>query len=130
MPIEVWECLRFAGVNPAVTVQDFLDNQMPIQNALTAVTERLWMLCEAPALPAWASLDARKMNQLLRHLWGLRKSIDYVIFDTGAGLAPQVLNFLIQAQEIVVVTTPNIAATLDAYGLIKTIHKQNMNAKV
>ena len=53
MPIEVWECLRFAGVNPAVTVQDFLDNQMPIQNALTAVAERLWMLCEAPALPAW-----------------------------------------------------------------------------
>ena len=120
----------FAGVNPTVTLQDFLDHTVPIENALTAVNERLWLLCGGSGVAGLASLDMRRMNRLLRHLRGLKRSIDYVIIDTGAGLSPQVLSFLLQAQEIVVVTTPNIAATLDAYGMIKTIHEREMNGKV
>ena len=120
----------FAGVNPTVTLQDFLDHTVPIENALTAVTERLWLLCGGSGVAGLANLDMRRMNRLLRHLRGLKRSIDYVIIDTGAGLSSQVLSFLLQAQEIVIVTTPNIAATLDAYGMIKTIHEQEMNGKV
>jgi flagellar biosynthesis protein FlhG len=120
----------FAGVNPEVTLQDFLDHQMPIENALTAVSDRLWLLCGGSGVAGLASLDLRRMNRLMRHLRGLKTSLDYVIIDTGAGLSPQVLHFLIQAQDILVVTTPNIAATLDAYGMIKTIHEQGMNGKI
>ncbi len=120
----------FAGVNPTVTIQDFLNHQVPIQDALTAVSERLWLLCGGSGVAGLAGLDTRCMNRLLRHLRGLRRSLDYVIIDTGAGLSAQVLNFLVQAQDIIIVTTPNIAATLDAYGMIKTIHEQGMNGKV
>lgn len=120
----------FAGVNPTVTIQDFLNHTVPIQDALTAVSDRLWLLCGGSGVAGLASLDSRRMNRLLRHLRGLKRSLDYVIIDTGAGLSAQVLNFLLQAQDIIVVTTPNIAATLDAYGMIKTIHEQGMNGKV
>jgi flagellar biosynthesis protein FlhG len=120
----------FAGVNPTVTLQHFLDHEVTMENALTRVNDRLWLLCGGSGVSGLASLDGRRMNRVMRHLRGLRHSLDYVIIDTGAGLSQQVLSFLMQAQEVIVVTTPNIAATLDAYGMIKTIHEQRMNAHV
>jgi len=120
----------FAGVNPKVTLQDFLHHELAIQDALTPVNENLWLLCGGSGVASLASLDGRRLNRLFRHLRGLKGSLDYVLMDTGAGLSSQVLNFLAQAQDIIVVSTPNIAATLDAYGLIKTIHEGGMNGKV
>ncbi len=120
----------FAGVNPTVTLQDFLDSRMPIQQAFTQVSDRLWLLCGGSGVAASANMNARRMNRVLRHLRGLKEMLDFVIIDTGAGLSPQVLGFLVQAQDIVIVTTPNIAAILDAYGLVKTISEQSMNGSV
>lgn len=120
----------FAGVNPTVTIQDFLENRVAIQEALTPVEERLWLLCGGSGVAGLADLQPTHIHRLLRHLRALKHSLDYLIVDTGAGLSPQVLGFLAQAQEIVVVTTPNIAATLDAYGLVKTIQERGMSATV
>ncbi len=120
----------FAGVNPTVTIQDFLENRVAIQDALTPVEERLWLLCGGSGVAGLADLQPSHIHRLLRHLRALKHSLDYLIVDTGAGLSPQVLGFLLQAQDIVIVTTPNIAATLDAYGLVKTIHERGMSGTV
>jgi hypothetical protein len=43
----------------------------------------------------------------------------------GAGIGPATLHLLGLAHEIIVVATPNLAATLDAYGLIKCVHERH-----
>lgn len=50
-------------------------------------------------------------------------SLDYLIIDTGAGIGENVQAFLRASDEVVVVTTPNPSAILDAYTLIKVISK-------
>lgn len=48
--------------------------------------------------------------------------VDYILFDTGAGLSKETLKFIISAQETIVVTTPEPTSITDAYAIIKMVH--------
>ena len=45
---------------------------------------------------------------------------DIILIDTGAGLNRMVLNFIMAADEVIVITTPEPTAVTDAYAVIKT----------
>ena len=120
----------FAGVNPTVTIQDFLDERLSLAAAMCPVAKNLWALCGGSGVASLAALDPARLNRLLRHLRRMGDRVDVVLIDIGSGLSPQVLGFLMQSQEIVVVSTPNIAAVLDAGGMIKTIQEKGMPGRV
>lgn len=63
-----------------------------------------------------ADLDyfAAQIGQLHGH-------VDFLIFDTGAGLSKETLRFITAAQEAVVITTPEPTSITDAYALIKMV---------
>ena len=48
--------------------------------------------------------------------------VDYILFDTGAGLSKETLKFILSAQETIVVTTPEPTSITDAYAIIKMVH--------
>jgi flagellar biosynthesis protein FlhG len=79
---------------------------------------------------ALADLGIRKLSQLGSELVRFARSFDVLILDTGAGISPQVLHFLGLAQEIIVVATPNLASTLDAYGIIKVAREQRLAGRI
>ena len=56
--------------------------------------------------------------------------MDILILDTGAGISENVLKFANFADEIIVVTTPNIAATADGYSIIKVLMEMDPNSKI
>jgi flagellar biosynthesis protein FlhG len=70
-----------------------------------------------------ADLGEAAIAFLGQQLAGLGDLFDVVVIDTGAGISAQVVGFLKMAHEIITVVTPNIAATLDAYGLIKIVRE-------
>jgi flagellar biosynthesis protein FlhG len=53
-----------------------------------------------------------------------------MIIDTGAGISHNVLSFVLPADEIIVVTTPELTAITDAYGIIKTIVAQSSEKSI
>jgi flagellar biosynthesis protein FlhG len=53
-----------------------------------------------------------------------------LLLDTGAGIGAAVLRLVALAHEMIVITTPNLAATLDAYGVIKAAHEARVPAIV
>ena len=63
-----------------------------------------------------------------REIYRKRFSHDYIIIDTSAGLTETMMDFAVQADEVLVVTTPEPPAINDAYALIKLLsgRKQNM----
>ena len=48
-------------------------------------------------------------------------SFDIIIIDTAAGISNNVLQFVVAADEVFIVTTPEPTAITDAYGIIKII---------
>ena len=52
---------------------------------------------------------------------------DIILLDTAAGIAQNVLSFLLSADKIIVVLTPDPAAISDAYAVIKVVKTLNPN---
>jgi len=50
---------------------------------------------------------------------------DIILIDTGAGLNRNVLNFVMAADEVIIITTPEPPAVTDAYAMMKTYSSQH-----
>ena len=70
-------------------------------------------------VPGIANLNYNKKLRLIRNLAQLKA--DMVLLDLGAGASSNVIDFLIIAQEGILVTTPEIPSLLNAYSFIKTL---------
>jgi flagellar biosynthesis protein FlhG len=77
-----------------------------------------------------ANLDEMQRNRFLNLIFELNLNLDMIIIDTGAGISRNVLSFVLAAQEILLVTTPEPTALMDAYGMIKVIHMEQKSARI
>ncbi len=68
-----------------------------------------------------ADLSPWQYGRLLGAVAELEKRFDVVILDTGAGLGLSVTNFLLIADEVVLVLNPFRTSLLDGYGAVKSM---------
>jgi flagellar biosynthesis protein FlhG len=83
----------------------------------------------ASGLSQMAALSEFERAQLFQMLHRIEAEHDLIIIDTGAGISPNVLSFVLAADETVVVTTPEPTAVADAYAMIKTISRRSEAAQ-
>jgi len=77
-----------------------------------------------------AMLRERELEGLIHQFQGFLPEMDLILVDTAAGLADSVLSFVHAAREVLVVTTPEPTAYLDAYQMLKNIHLHEPSKKV
>ncbi|MEW5785268.1 MAG: AAA family ATPase [Bacillota bacterium] len=82
---------------------------------------KLRVIPGASGLADLANLSEWQFTRLIHAFNQLERESDIVLLDTGAGIAANVTHFLVAADEVLVVTTPDPHAVLDAYALIKTL---------
>lgn len=66
-----------------------------------------------------SNLSDSQIQYFLHQVGQFDNWADIILIDTGAGLNRMVLNFVLAADEVVVVTTPEPTAVADAYAVIK-----------
>lgn len=67
------------------------------------------------------ALDDRQFAKLRNQFTRLERYTDILILDTGSGLSRSVTNFILAADETLMVTTPEPHAITDAYALLKVL---------
>ena len=120
----------FSGVNPSHTLLDVLERGVALKDAVTPGPDGIQVICGASGIHWLADLDAARLGAVCRDLRHVAEDYDFLFLDTGAGISSQVMHFLGMANDIVVVTTPNLAATLDAYGVVKAVHEAGLGGKM
>lgn len=118
----------YAGVAPRVTLLDVVEGRLSLAQALTNGPGNIQIVCGASGVSRLADLDGRAMEFLTAELRRMAVAFDVLVLDTGAGISAQVMQFLALANDVVVVATPNLAATLDAYGVIKAANEAQLAA--
>ena len=68
------------------------------------------------------SLSEHDIHYFTTQIEQIANQMDYIIFDTGAGLSKANIQFITAADECIVVTTPEPTSITDAYALIKVVH--------
>ncbi|OWR27862.1 cobyrinic acid a,c-diamide synthase [Saccharibacillus sp. O23] len=68
------------------------------------------------------SLSEEDLLYFTRQIEDIAHDMDYILFDTGAGLSKETIRFITASDECIVVTTPEPTAITDAYALVKVVH--------
>ena len=66
-------------------------------------------------------MDDKNIQRLLVEIERLEYLTDYIIIDTGAGISNTVINFVMAADEVILITTSDPTSVMDAYTMIKTL---------
>jgi len=77
-----------------------------------------------PASSGLRELTALTESQWLRHAEGLERvcrQLDFLLIDTAAGVSDNVVELLLSAQRVLVVTSLEPSAMVDAYAMVKVL---------
>ncbi|MED5016907.1 MinD/ParA family protein [Paenibacillus chibensis] len=73
------------------------------------------------------SLSQSDLDYFIAQIESIASEMDFIIFDTGAGLSKANFNFIQSADECLIVTTPEPTSITDAYALIKVVSGQEQD---
>lgn len=73
-------------------------------------------------------LSEEELDYFAGEIAKLHGHVDFLLFDTGAGLSKETLRFIGAADETIVVTTPEPTSITDAYALMKMVRQMGQDA--
>jgi len=120
----------YAGVNPRLTLLDVIDGRASLSEAFTLGPGGVQMICGLSGASRLSDLNIVALESLGQQLLRTAADFDVLIIDTAAGISPAVTHFLSLAQETIVLATPALASTLDAYGVIKLAHETRLATRL
>jgi flagellar biosynthesis protein FlhG len=75
-------------------------------------------------------MDRGQLLRFVDNISLLDKIADIILVDTGAGLSENVMSFVMAADEVLLVTTPEPTSITDAYALIKMVANRDKEKKI
>lgn len=84
----------------------------------------------ASGIHSVVNMDASSKGALLKAFRALEKRYDLVLIDTQAGISSNVLDFIYQSDEVIVVATPEPTSLTDAYALIKLLSRECLGSNM
>lgn len=111
------------GVASGPDVEDALEGRCRLADCVREGPGGVHLLPAASGSERMGRLDSARRAELLAGLGELSRRYELVVGDSAAGIGPDVLTFAGAADRVLVVTTPEVAALTDAYGLIKALDR-------
>ena len=118
------------GVVPKYTLVDVIYNNKNIVEVLSDGPGNIKFVAGGSGIEDLAKLDNYQIQKFLANIALLDKISDIILIDTGAVLSDSVMNFVMAADEVILVTTPEPTSITDAYAIIKAVSKRDSNKTV
>lgn len=111
------------GITPKYHLGHVLTGQRTLQEVQIEVTDGLRLIPGGSGVAELASLSLDQHARLIAELRAIETDSDFMIIDTAAGIAGNVIGILKAVSEVIIVTTPDPTALVDAYATIKLMHQ-------
>jgi flagellar biosynthesis protein FlhG len=112
------------GVDPPFTIQDTFRGTRTLEEVLVHTNKGFDLLPAGSGLPEGTAFTTTLAENMTSILDALDSRYDAILFDVGAGVGDVVLYFAGLAHEILLVSTPEPTAMMDAYATIKIVSQQ------
>ncbi|MBI1761167.1 MAG: MinD/ParA family protein [Acidobacteria bacterium] len=113
------------GLNPQYHLGHVLRGERSLREVVIEVAYGVRLIPGGSGVEELANLARQQHTQLISELQAFEAEADCMIIDTAAGIAENVTGVLHAADEIIIVTTPDPTAVVDAYAVIKVLHQQS-----
>jgi flagellar biosynthesis protein FlhG len=118
------------GIVPQYTLLDVITNKRNILEVLTDGPKNTKFISGGSGVEELIKLERQHIFRFVENMALLDKLADVIIVDTGAGLSENVMSFVMAADEVLLVTTPEPTSITDAYALIKMVSNRDKTKKI
>ncbi|MGA1847026.1 MinD/ParA family protein [Deferribacter abyssi] len=115
------------NIAPIKTIKDYFLNNAKIEEIVIKNVKGFDVFPASSGFLELTHIETEVFDKILDMFVLLDESYDYIIFDTAAGIAENVLRFIIFSDLFIVITLPEPTAITDAYALVKVVHNKNKN---
>ncbi|MDQ1913327.1 MinD/ParA family protein [Paenibacillus sp. GD4] len=113
------------GVTAKYNLYHLLKKEKSISEIIQTGPNGLQFIAGGSGFNDLIRLTEEQLDYFAEQVSQLNGLVDFIIFDTGAGLSKETLKFIIAAEETIVVTTPEPTSITDAYAIIKMVNSMN-----
>ncbi|WKA53897.1 MinD/ParA family protein [Planococcus shixiaomingii] len=115
------------GRSPEETIATMLEKDLAIWDVIEEGPNGLLFISGGTGFNDLFQMDESKLNKFFKELSEIQGLVDYIILDTGAGLTYENLRFILAADDVILVTTPEPTSITDAYSVVKMVHAKDPN---
>jgi len=109
------------GLTPPVHLGHVLTGERALRDVVVEGPQGVRIVPAGSGIQELTALTPRQWSRLVTGLADLETEMDFVLIDTGAGISSNVIDVLGCAPRVLVVTSLEPAAVVDAYALIKVL---------
>jgi flagellar biosynthesis protein FlhG len=110
------------GMAPEFTLEHVLRGDKLIEEILVEGPFGIRIIPASSGVQELTRLNASAELRLVQGLQRLSAGADWLLIDTAAGIHDSVVKLLMAAQEVLLITTPEPTALVDAYAMVKVVH--------
>ena len=118
-----------SGVSPANRLFDVIEGTSRLKEAIQEISPNVFLLAGSSdgKLKRLGSSDAAV---LFREVGSMEPTFNYAVIDTAGGIVQESISLALLSDEVLVVSTPEPTAVMDAYVLVKAIKRINSSASL
>lgn len=113
-----------AGVDPRFTLQDVVFGNRSLDEVVTRVADNVDLLAASSGVQEMADMGNARRDALVEELIRFGRNYHFMIVDVGAGIGRSITSFLRASPEALVVVANEPTSVMDAYALIKVLHRE------
>ena len=118
------------GITPEYTLSHVLSGQKSLEEIILPGPMGISVFAGGSGVYELANLSQWRLQRFVQSIGALDSKFDIILIDTGAGISRNTMGFVTACNEVIVVTTPELTAITDAYGIIKLLVTDNPSVTV
>lgn len=118
------------GLVPKYNIHHMIQGKKSLKEIIISGPDGLNIIPGGSGIVELADLGENDLKRIIVELGKLDGEFDYMIIDTGAGISSNVLSFLLSADDVIFVTTPEPTSMTDAYGMVKAIARRSQGKTI
>ncbi|MDD5167388.1 MAG: MinD/ParA family protein [Syntrophales bacterium] len=113
------------GLTPKFNLCHVLRGEKTLKETIVEGPGGMMILPASSGIQELAEMSSSQKMHLLDEMSTLENTMDFILIDTGAGIASNVMYFNAAAREIIVIVTPEPTSMTDAYALMKILYQKH-----
>lgn len=110
------------GSMPKYNLSDLVYRGKRIRDIITEGPMGIGFISGGSGVVSMNNLSGEQISYVVKCLGELDNMADIILVDTGAGIADNVLEFVMASSEVLLITTPEPSSLTDSYSLLKALY--------
>lgn len=110
------------GAIPKYNLSDMIYHGKKLKEIISEGPMEIGFISGGNGITGMNNLTKNQLSRLVNNLNELDELTDFILIDTGAGIANNVMEFVSSSPEVLLVLTPEPSSLTDSYSLIKALY--------